>query len=1212
MEFGLLGPLAVRSGGTVVPVRRGHPRALLAILLLQANRLVTVETIAEAVWGPAPPRSAPVGIRSYVQWLRRAFGEAGQERIITQPRGYLIRVTDGELDVAQFEQLLASAQAAVGSGSWRVAAGRAREALSWWRGKPLEDVGSELLALSEVPRLAELRLLATEIRIEADLRLGGHAEIVTEVQHLRAAYPLREHLHALSMLALYRCGRQAEALECYSDARRVLVRELGVEPGPELRRLHERVLAQDTGLLIPPGNPPLPGGAVGPEMAALSAPRAVKATQRAGLAPVAAPPEAGGRHDNADSSNVVWIESAVSRKFVGREKELGVLQQAWSSAGAGAGHRVLALVAGEPGIGKTALAAELARRVRASGGLVLYGRWDEEVLAPYQGFREALGDYARACPEVLLREDLVDVAGEIACLWPELTRRIGAFTAPPLAAAEAERFRLFESLDSWIQRIAARHPVLLVLDDLHWADRPSLLLFRHLMQARRSTPLLAVAMYHDIELVRSELSAALPSLARDTDCRRLALRGLERDAATELLEAAADRPFPERESAIVSELEQETGGNPFFLLEMARHLSEMGAFDREAGRLAGTLAEIPESVRDLIRWRLGRLSGRCAGVLAVASVIGERFDAALLTSAASLDEATAVDLLEEAAQAGMIAEIDDEPDRWRFSHSLARRVTAAELSRSRKARLHQRIGTTLESRPDVSPAELAHHFGAAASIGSAVKAIGYQRLAGKQALAEVAAEVAVHHFKKALEQLDRFRPSDQTLRCELLLELAGAHDRAGDYMSRDERFAEAADAARRLRNDELFLRAALGYGGILPAAVRADPQAHALLEEALERLGAKGSGATATILARLAHWLHDERPYRERLELSDQSVAMARDTGDRRTLATVLLHRCWALDGPGDAGDALQAAGQILDIGTEFEEPELTLEGLRIKLTAQFEKGEHSAAVQTALLMKQLAEEVRHPEFIRLSAIWDVNVASMEGKFGYAEEMAGELGHWLQRIGHPQAQLIPLAQSFSWRWLQGRAAEYIPVFEALSASQPAELTWPAVTAWCLAEAGARDQAADLLHQMKPALAATADHNFQWWAVIVGFSGAADLLGNRQWAEVLYDLAAPYSGNNCTLGVASFLGAADHWLGVLAGVTGRYPVAIQHLEAALARHRDMGSRPLTALTQEAYGHLLTLRGEEADIERARMLTGSAMRTASELRLAAIRDRRRLRG
>ena len=248
------------------------------------------------------------------------------------------------------------------------------------------------------------------------------------------------------------------------------------------------------------------------------------------------PAAADGGHDDAAALNLGWLESAVAGNFVGRERELEILGEAWSRASAG--RRVLALVGGEPGIGKTALTAELARLARADKGLVLYGRWDEHVLAPYQAFREALADYARACPEAVLRHDLEGLAGEIARVCPEPARRIGAAPVEPLAAAEAERFRLFEALDTWIQQMGTRHPVLLVLDDLQWADLPSVLLLAHLMQARRAAPLLAVAMYRDIEPERSDLSAILHSLARDTDCRRLTLRGLDRAAVTALLQAA--------------------------------------------------------------------------------------------------------------------------------------------------------------------------------------------------------------------------------------------------------------------------------------------------------------------------------------------------------------------------------------------------------------------------------------------------------------------------------------------------------------------------------------------------------------------------------------------------------------------------------------------------------------------------------------------------
>jgi hypothetical protein len=259
--------------------------------------------------------------------------------------------------------------------------------------------------------------------------------------------------------------------------------------------------------------------------------------------------------------------------------------------------------------------------------------------------------------------------------------------------------------------------------------------------------------------------------------------------------------------------------------------------------------------------------------------------------------------------------------------------------------------------------------------------------------------------------------------------------------------------------------------------------------------------------------------------------------------------------------------------------------------------------------MKDLAEQARHPEFIRLAAMWDVTVANMEGRFADAVQLGGDLARQLARIGHSQAQLIPVAQAFPRGVLQGRAAEYARLFQGLSAAEPANMAWPAITAWCLAEAGQRDQAAGLLRRMESAAAQEADKNYLWWAVIVGFANAADLVGDQEWAEVLYDLAAPYAGNNATLGLASFLGAADHWLGVLAGTAGRVPEAIAHLESALARHQDMGSRPMAALTEQACSQALSARGHPADRQRARLLAESAMRTAGELGLAAIQGRHR---
>lgn len=251
MEFRLLGRLAVCYGGLELPVRQGKQRALLAGLLLRANRTVLMRELAETLWGAEPPPSAEMTIRNHVRRLRDALGAAGRARVATVPGGYLVNVAVGELDVSRFESLLMSAHTAARGDSWEQAAGQARAALALWRGDPLEDVPSDVLVLQEVPRLAELRLQALETRIDADLHLGRHTDVIAELQGLIQAHPLREHLRAQLMVGLYRCGRQAEALAAYQQTRHTLVEEIGAEPGPELYELHEQILSADPALALP-------------------------------------------------------------------------------------------------------------------------------------------------------------------------------------------------------------------------------------------------------------------------------------------------------------------------------------------------------------------------------------------------------------------------------------------------------------------------------------------------------------------------------------------------------------------------------------------------------------------------------------------------------------------------------------------------------------------------------------------------------------------------------------------------------------------------------------------------------------------------------------------------------------------------------------------------------------------------------------------------
>jgi DNA-binding SARP family transcriptional activator len=340
-EYCLLGPLVVRRGGVVVPVPPGKQRALLAALLLRAGHRLDIAELTEALWGSQPPPSARVSLQNYVRRLRQTLEDGGGPVVVTQPGGYLIHVGPGALDVDRFESLLTAGRAAARAGAWAEAARDLGAALALWRGEPLADVVSDALTAREVPRLAELRLLAAETRIDAELHLGRPAEAIAELRQLTAAHPLRERLHALLMIALHRDGQRSGALAAYQAARSVLVGELGVEPGPELRRVQQQVLAGGSVLVGGPvlaGEPrPDPAGPeVGPEAGPLSRPAP---GVRCSLPPDAA-------------------------AFTGRDSELGHITAVVAEAVPTGGVVAIRAIGGMPGVGKTALAVHAAYLLR--------------------------------------------------------------------------------------------------------------------------------------------------------------------------------------------------------------------------------------------------------------------------------------------------------------------------------------------------------------------------------------------------------------------------------------------------------------------------------------------------------------------------------------------------------------------------------------------------------------------------------------------------------------------------------------------------------------------------------------------------------------------------------------------------------------------------------------------------------------------------------
>jgi DNA-binding SARP family transcriptional activator len=566
VEFRLLGPLEVCDQERVLELGGPKRRALLALLALSANEVVSTDRLIEDLWGEQPPASAITALHGHVSRLRKLLNDhgGGKQLLRTRPPGYVLELSPDELDLHRFDRLREEARALQGSGNLADAAARLREALALWRGPPLADLAYERFARNEAPRLEELRLAAVEERIELELALGRHGDLTAELEALVAQHPLRETFVRQHMLALYRSGRQAEALEAYQQGRRRLVEELGIEPGRSLRELHQAMLRQD------------------PALDPFTRPETV----------------------------------ASGTGFVGRERELAELSAGLDDALEGRGR--LFLLVGEPGIGKSRIAEEVATLARARGAEVLVGRcWEAGGAPAYWPWVQALRTHLDDADLDRLRAQLGGGAAEIAQILPELSELLPEL---PQRAAESERLRLFDAVAGLLRHASADRPILLALDDLHAADTPSLLLLQFLARELASMHVLALGALRDVDPVPSrELSGTLAEIARESTTARLNLYGLsEQDVAELLTQTATPIASPE----LAASLYDRTEGNPLFVGETVRLLTREGERPEHLG--------VAPTIRDVIEKRLDHLPDGSRELLGMASVLGREVELAAL------------------------------------------------------------------------------------------------------------------------------------------------------------------------------------------------------------------------------------------------------------------------------------------------------------------------------------------------------------------------------------------------------------------------------------------------------------------------------------------------------------------------------------------------------------------------------------------------------
>ena len=885
MQYRILGPVEVVAGDRRVQPGGPLERALLARLVVAGGRVVALERLVEDLWEGDPPDSANVSVRVRVSRLRKALAEAGRAGAIrTQHPGYALVLTDDDtVDALEFDALAARGRAALTAGDAQRAAADLTGALALWRGPALADVGDVPFARAQGARLEELRLAALEDRIDADLALGRHATLVAELEELCAAQPLHERVWAQRMTALYRCGRQADALAAFSELRRTLAEELGLDPSPALVALEGQILAQSPAL-------------------ALDTPQAARGE------PELPPPES--RRPSVPLPEAV--AAAAARLFVGRSNELDRLRERWDVAAAGTAGAVF--LAGEPGIGKTRLVAELARCVHADGAVVLYGRSDEDGVLPYQPIVEALRGYTAALTADARRS--VPRAGDLADLLPDLAPAAPA--AASVDASEIARYRLFDAVVALLGHAAAAGPVLLILDDLHWADRPTLALLRHVLRFTGGAPLLVVGTYRESELARMRpFAEVLADLRRDRGFGRIALRGLGHDEVVDYLERTARHDVGRRGRALAKALLDTTAGNPFFLEQIVGHLVDTGRIVQRDDRwvLEDRIEDlgIPEGITEAVGRRLSRLSPACNALLAAASVVGRDFEVGVVELMTARDGDEVLSAIDEALAAGVVRELAaGAAPACTFSHALVQQALYEELSLARRQRMHlqaaEAIEATADAAEDGAVVALARHLRAAGAAADPAKTIDYSIRAMQAAWRVFAFEEALEHGAAALELMD-LHGADDARRARLLEHLGDLRYLAGeDYqqgLADLERavalFEEVGDTAGAARVHIKFGRNLSTFWTTFDLCSAREHLRHA------QRL--LGPSPPAPVAARLALVLGNTSLYHldldEGLAQAARAEALADELGSQTLRLSARCLRGWGLSCHGALADAL-------------------------------------------------------------------------------------------------------------------------------------------------------------------------------------------------------------------------------------------------------------------------------------------------------------------
>lgn len=1097
VHISLLGSVNVRVGAQQQLLRGRQQRISIARLALADGRPVPVSSLVEDLWSEKRPKDAVHALQAHMHRLR-TFLNLDIEYVND---GYRLRDDSVSVDTKQFADLHEQGRAHLTAGESRQAAAILDTALRLWRGPALTDIDDVIGVRPFALQLSSMRQAAGDDRIEALLQCGEGQSLINELRASLAMDPLQETAWHQLMRALWRSGQEAEALAAFGQAREAFIEALGSEPGSRLTQLHSQILNN--------------------------------ATDTEALNAVA--------HRPASPQTVSTSDTSL---LVGRQDELAVLEQAWARS-----HNGLQIVtlSGEPGIGKTRLSEELTHRLASPDLIELRGRCDRSVPFAYQPFTEMLRDYA----ESLLKSEHLNAREPLV---PELMRLMQRSTHGvdnPGGDANSghqdiDSHRVMGALATWLSALSQHAPLLIRIDDVHWADEQTLLTLQHFLHTPRQINALIVLCMRDSRQLLQEGSRLSRFIRQSERVTHLPLARLTDDETVRLISAESQRLA--KDDATPSWADEyvlhASGGNPLFVVELIRQLVIHNASTQDE------IPAPPASISAVIQGRITDLPGTTQKLMRCAAVLGAQFE---LTFVAQLCKTSTSDagLAVQAALEARLVAAAEEPLQYFFSHDIVRTVLYESLPAAERAKLHGQVVTILDGEIDELKKHqlLAHHYRNSDLPNAVPQAARHLFYAGQASLSRGAPADAGQLLTEARDLVHD--EQDNPLRCDILTALGSAQLRLAQPEYRNT-LLEASELAITLDDADRLTRAVLANNrGWWASTATLDLERIAHIEIALARCRDDAPAVRAQLQMTWAlENVRDAGAREAVLKASENALALAKDGGDDRALASVLAHRYSVLYALFESPtECVHLNERLLTLANQQGDPQMRLSAVVGLTQSSMRIGDFATADRYLTESTQLAETLDDPSRLWLVRGWHAMRAIQRKQYQAAEELIFETFELGKRTGQSDAFTWFAGQLYTLRMLQGRLAEVVhQVRDQVATMADGIPSWKAAMALALSTTGYDDEAGSILDEFAANDFAQIPRDMLWLNGMCYLTMACEALGREDIAASLYRLLLPHSGmvaSNGTVGA----GPVDLHLGILARLQQQEEIASKHFLAA---------------------------------------------------------------